>query len=480
MSKRVAVIGAGPAGMTAAYVLTKSPANLDVNVYEASEQVGGLSRSLRLWNQIVDLGPHRFFSRDRRVNSLWLEVVGRDYVMVPRLTRILYQGRYFQYPLQAMDALQRLGPLEATRCVASYGAARFKQPKDYCESFESWVTARFGRRLYEIFFRTYSEKLWGIPCSELDSDFAAQRIRKLSLGAALKQLAVRRKNNEHRTLVDRFAYPNGGTGQVYERMAEMVQERGGRVHLGAHIKRVVASAGRVRGIELYSDEFVPCDAVISSMPLTSLIARLNGVPERIREMARRLSYRNTILVYLEIAGELDSRDNWVYVQDPGLTVGRITNFRNWSPSLYGNSPNTILALEYWCNSDDELWRRSDGELGRLGADEFRASRLASDAADVLRSHVVRIPKSYPVYQRGYKDILRPIQEVLRSVEGLQAIGRYGAFKYNNQDHSILMGILAAENVAAGTAHDLWQVNSDFEEYQEACRIDETGLVPAPC
>ena len=216
------------------------------------------------------------------------------------------------------------------------------------------------------------------------------------------------------------------------------------------------------------------------MPLSSLISRLNDAPEHIREDAQRLTYRNTILVYLEIAGEIDSRDNWIYVQDPGLTVGRITNFRNWSPSLYGDSPNTILSLEYWCDSGNELWHRSDHELVCLGASEFRASRLASDGANVLRSHVVRIPRSYPVYQRGYKDILRPIQDFIRNVEGLQAIGRYGAFKYNNQDHSILMGILAAENVAAGTAHDLWQVNSDFEEYQEACRIDETGLVPAPC
>ncbi|MAT70125.1 MAG: hypothetical protein CMJ58_11460 [Planctomycetaceae bacterium] len=478
MSKRVAVIGAGPAGMTAAFVLTKSRAKVDV--YEASDQVGGLSRSLHLWDQIVDLGPHRFFSRDRRVNSLWLEVVGRDYVMVPRLTRILYRGKYFQYPLQAMDALQRLGLLEATRCVASYGAARFKQQKDCSESFESWVTNRFGRRLYEIFFRNYSEKLWGIPCSELDSDFAAQRIRKLSLGAAIKQLAVRPQKNKHRTLVDRFAYPNGGTGAVYERMAEMVNERGGSVHLGAPVKRVVTASGRVRGIELYSGNVVSCDDVISSMPLSSLISRLNDAPEHIREDAQRLTYRNTILVYLEIAGEIDSRDNWIYVQDPGLTVGRITNFRNWSPSLYGDSPNTILSLEYWCDSGDELWHRSDHELVCLGASEFRASRLASDGANVLRSHVVRIPRSYPVYQRGYKDILRPIQDFIRNVEGLQAIGRYGAFKYNNQDHSILMGILAAENVAAGSAHDLWQVNSDFDDYQEACRIEETGLVPAPC
>ena len=472
---KTVIIGAGPAGLTAAYQLSKATA--DVDVFEADGCVGGLSRSFKLWDQTVDLGPHRFFSQDRRVNEIWLEVARRDYAMVNRQTRISYQGKLFQYPLEAMDALTKLGLLKAVLCVGSY-AAELASPTIQNGSFESWVCSRFGRRLYEIFFKTYSEKLWGIPCTELDADFAAQRIKKFSLSAAIKGALFPHNKTKHRTLVDEFAYPTGGTGMIYERMAKAVSERGGRVHLKTPVKKLLTDGNAVTGIELVSGEKMPCDQVISSMPLTVLVSQLDGAPPAVINACRQLKFRNTILIYLEVLNENPFPDNWIYVHNPDLQFGRITNFRNWVPQICGDSPNAILALEYWCNSEDEFWKRDDEQLMNQARAEIIKSGLVSRLDKLGRSLVFRIPKSYPVYHRGYQPHLKVIQDYLATFTGLQVIGRYGSFKYNNQDHSILMGRLAAENILQKQKHDLWGVNTDYESYQEECAISEAGLVTA--
>lgn len=470
-----AVIGAGPAGLSAAYAMARL-LPMAVDVYEAGGSVGGLAQSIRLWGQTVDIGPHRFFSRDRKVNELWLQVVGNDYAMVKRLTRILYRGRFYQYPLQALNALTKLGPLEAAHCLASYARQRLRTAGGDGD-FESWVCSRFGHRLFAIFFKTYSEKLWGIPCDELDADFAAQRIKQFSLSAAIKN-AFFKNGGKHRTLADEFAYPTGGTGMVYERMADAVRKSGGQVFLSTPVQRVLTERGRVRGIELPDHSVREYDHVISTMPLTQLVARLPQAPLQVIEAARKLTFRNTILVYLEIASFNVCPDNWIYMHSPELRTGRITNFRNWVPQLYGESPNTILALEYWCDDGDELWRKPDEELISLARRELVATTLVESESLVLNGFVYRIPKCYPVYRCGYKDVLRPIREYLSGIRGLQVIGRYGSFKYNNQDHSILMGILAAENIIENGKHDLWSVNADYDAYQEGWKITETGLVPA--
>jgi len=467
------VIGAGPAGLTAAYQLSKSTS--EVAVFEAANCVGGLARSLSLWGQTVDLGPHRFLSEDRRVNELWLEVVGKDYAMVNRQTRILYHGRLFKYPLEAFDALAKLGAIEAGRCLSSY-ARGWISPTLQDGSFESWVCRRFGRRLFEIFFKTYSEKLWGISCRELDADFAAQRIKKFSLSAAIKSALVPSVRQKHRTLADQFAYPTGGTGMVYERMAGTICQRGGEVHLQAPVKRVLTNCGRVVGIELASGKTLACNHVISTMPLTVLVMQLDNVPAEIVDACRQLQFRNTILVYLEVLNENPFPDNWIYAHSPELCFGRVTNFRNWVPQLYGESPNAILAMEYWCNADDEFWRRDEKVLIAQAREEIVKSGLVKDSKKLGRGFVFRIPRCYPVYHRGYQAHLRVIKDYLSGIAGVQVIGRYGSFKYNNQDHSILMGRLAAENALRGGKNDLWSVNTDYEIYQEACSITETGLV----
>lgn len=475
---RVAVIGAGPAGMTAALQLSRGGAH--VTVYEADERVGGLARSFDLWGQRVDLGPHRFFSTDPRVNRLWLDVVGRDYRLVNRLTRIYYQNRFYDYPLKPFNALKNMGIINAARCLASYLKEKVRPsfPASENRSFESWVVNRFGRRLFEMFFKSYSEKLWGIPCDELDADFAAQRIKKFSLAEAVASAFFPRRAGLHKTLVDRFAYPLQGTGSVYDKMAQQVQSLGGEIRLNCPVRRVVRDGIEVQGIDLANGEFERCDHVISTMPLTLLVRSLGDVPAPVEQAVSALRFRNTMLVYLHVDSQALFADQWIYVHSPNLLMGRVTNFRNWVPELYGEKQTTILAIEYWCYGKEPLWAKTDAEMIERASAEISATGLLQ-GAPILDGHVVRIPRSYPVYTRGYKTYVQLIAAWLKNFRGLTPIGRYGAFKYNNQDHSILMGILAVENLINHQSHDLWNVNSDDESYQESALITETGLVEAP-
>ena len=468
----VAVIGAGPAGMTAAYALSRE--GIRVDIFEASDQVGGMARSIDLWGQRVDIGPHRFFSSDRRVNELWLDVVETDYRMVNRLTRIYYGGKFYYYPLKPFNALSNLGPFTATACMASF----FKQklaPTPADGSFETWVTQRFGRRLYEIFFKTYSEKLWGIPCDELDADFAAQRIKKLSLFEAIKNALIPAKEAKHKTLVDQFAYPVQGTGMVYERMAARVQEAGSHVHLRTPVRRVRTESERAIGIELMDGSSRNYDEIISTMPLTHLVQGLDHAPDEIISLTKSLRFRNTIVVFLNVDATDLFPDQWLYVHSSDLKTGRITNFRNWIPEIHGDSSTSIVAMEYWCYNEDPVWKADDGSLIDRARDELRRTGLIADA-EILEGHVYRVPRCYPVYDRGYRERLRPIETFLDRIDRLHVIGRYGAFKYNNQDHSILMGLLAAENIVGAAGNDLWEINTDYESYQEASTITASGLV----
>lgn len=463
---KAGIIGAGPAGITAAYELAKR--GVQVEVFEAGPHVGGLARTLDLWGQKVDLGPHRFFSKDARVNKVWHEVAGRDYKTVKRLTRIYYDGKFYDYPLRPANALKNMGVLNAVACVLSYAKQLIENRKSSpaADTFEEWIVSTFGRKLFEMFFKSYSEKLWGIPCNELDADFAAQRIKKFSLGGAVLN-AVGLGRVKHKTLVDQFSHPIGGTGMVYDRMAARVREKGGAVHLSTPVSGVTSDGAGIRFPDGSVREF---DHVVSTMPLTLMVQSLPSIPANVQGALGRLSYRNTILVYLRVNSPSLFPDQWLYVQSPELRLGRITNFRNWGAELCGDSTDTILALEYWCNHDDAIWSTADDELIALGTDELRSTGLLAQA-EVLEGQVIRLPRCYPVYRTGYKQWLAPIVEHLRTLPRVTAIGRYGSFKYNNQDHSILMGLLAAENIAEGATHDLWSVNTDYEEYQEKAAVE---------
>lgn len=459
---KIGIIGAGPAGLTTAYLLTKR--GYEVHVFEASDKVGGLSKTIELWGQKVDLGPHRFFSNDERILNLWLEIVGNDYRMVNRLTRVYYSGKFFYYPLKPLETFLKLGLWDGTKAIFSYLKEKVYPTKED-GSFERWVVRRFGLKLYQLFFKTYSEKLWGIPGTQLDKDFAAQRIKKLTFFAAIWDGLIKRNSNNHGTLLDRFAYPKEGTGMVYERMSDFVSSNGGKVFLQtkATSLRILGKEGIVIGTD--SGEDNQYQHVVSSMPLTQLIMQLPEIPPKVAHAAKELKFRNTILVYLLVDQQHIFPDNWIYVHDPKLSVGRITNFSNWIPEINGESQNTILCMEYWANHGEELWACTDGKLEALAKKEIVETGLVAEAC-ISTGYVYRLPNCYPVYNMGYKDHLAPIISYLKQISSLTVIGRYGSFKYNNQDHSILMGILGAENIADGGKHDLWKVNTDYGVYQE--------------
>ncbi len=472
---KIAIIGGGPAGLTAAFRLSEKIGETvtSVDVYEAADSVGGMSRSIRLWDQTVDLGPHRFFSKDRQINELWLEVAGKEYEIVRRKTRIFYNKTFFDYPIRAFNALKGLGIREAILCMISYMKQKIAPVKD-TSTFEGWVTRRFGARLYRIFFKTYSEKLWGIKCTELDSDFASQRIKKLSLFEAVKNSLSLIKKGKHATLVDKFAYPLNGTGSIYNRMMNRIIKNGGKVHLNTPVKRVVTEQNKVIALELEDGRTIEYDHIVSTMPLNLLAERLGNIPDNLLEKVRSLKFRNTILVYLQINNSNLFPDQWLYIHDSEVKTGRITNFRNWVPNLYGNSNQTILCLEYWCNFEDELWKQDDLSMKNMAYREIEKIGLAK-RNEIEDGKVVRIPRCYPVYYSGYRKNLEPLQDFLNKTDNLHVIGRYGAYKYNNQDHSILMGMLAASNIVSGTNHDLWDINTDYETYQEAATITKAGL-----
>jgi protoporphyrinogen oxidase len=470
-NKTIAVVGAGPAGLTAAYTLVKRGFNVDV--FEASNQVGGMAKTFSLWDQLVDLGPHRFFSSDTRVNKLWLEVIGSNYKMVNRLTRIYYKNTFFDYPLKAFNALFGLGIFQSFICILSYAKVKIVPQKNE-DTFESWVTNRFGSKLFTIFFKSYSEKLWGIPCNQLDADFAAQRIKKLSLFEAIKAALFHKSGTKHKTLVDEFAYPDQGAGAVYDVMAEKFKALGGNTYLSTPVASIhpQISQDTPPSLLLENGERKSYDHIISSMPITILVDKMNA-PDEIKSNASKLKFRNTILVYLLIDSSSPFPDQWIYVHSDNLQTGRITNFKNWVPTINKGNKETILCLEYWCYDNDAIWKYGSDKLVELATKEISSTGLIPKNS-VLDGKVVRVPKCYPVYSTGYRKFLEPVEKYLSAQVGISVIGRYGAFKYNNQDHSILMGLLAADNISENTNHNLWEINTDYE-YQESSKITATGL-----
>jgi protoporphyrinogen oxidase len=461
-SPDVVVIGAGPAGLACASTLIDH--GVRPTVLEASPFVGGMARSTELWGHTVDLGPHRFFSSDPVVVAFWHKHVAGDHVMVRRTTRILYNGRLFDYPLKVGNALMNLGPVRAGAAVLSYLAARVRRPGPL-DTLEAWITDRFGRVLFETFFKTYTEKLWGVRCTELDADWAAQRIQGLTLWGAIRGALLGNRGNALKTLVDEFAYPRSGNSLFYDRMRSHVEQGGGEIRTESPVRRVVTDGGRVTGVTLADGTTVEADHVVSSMPLTLLLKGLDDVPEHVTEAAARLRFRNTILVYLRVDGIDLFDDQWLYVHDEAVLHGRITNFRNWSPELVANDDESVLCLEYWCFDEDAIWSEDDATLVGRAREELVQTSLATDGA-IVDGAVIRVPRCYPVYERGYQQPLQTVTDWLDGIDGLTAIGRYGAFKYNNQDHSLLMGIMAAEGLADGTPAPLWHVNTETT-YQEA-------------
>ncbi len=461
----VVVIGAGPAGLAAAWALTER--GLNPVIVEKTDGVGGICRTHSYRGYLVDLGGHRFFTKFDEVQALWEEVLGDQLLLRPRLSRIFYRGEFFDYPLKAGNALRSLGLVESARCMGSFARARAR-PGRAEDSFEDWVSNRFGRRLFDIFFKTYTEKVWGIPTSEIGAEWASQRIKNLDLAAAVKGALPARLRSllgepEHVTsLIEEFWYPRRGPGQMYEEMARRVQERGATLLLDTAATSFEVEDGRIVRVHVTGPEgarVLEPDQVLSSMPLTLLVRGLSpAVPAETLKAAGSLSYRNLITIDLVIDKPELFPDNWIYVHEPSLQLGRIQNFKNWSPEMVPDAETTCLGLEYFCSDEDPIWTMSTEELVALGTREMEATGLLKGGR-VIDGTAFRVPKAYPVYKRGYEAALDRLQAAVDGIDNLQVMGRYGMFKYNNSDHSILTALLAVENLF-GAEHALWSVNTD--------------------
>jgi protoporphyrinogen oxidase len=467
---RVVVCGAGPAGLTAAYVLAKQ--GHAVTVLESDDMVGGISRTATHNGYRFDIGGHRFFTKIRPVEELWEELLGDELIDVPRLSRIHYAGKYFDYPLKAGNALRGLGFWRATLIVLSYLQARL-HPSPVEETFEQWVTNRFGRRLYETFFKTYTEKLWGIPCTEIRAEWAAQRIQGLSLTRAiLSATALQKRSNDIKTLIHSFRYPRLGPGQMWERCRDRIREMGGEVLMRHHVSAIEVTQGRataVRAATEQGERRFECQHVISTIALRNLVRALTPEPPaEVRSAGEGLRYRDFLLVALVLDARDLFPDNWIYVHTPGVKVGRIQNFNNWSAAMVPEPGRTCLGLEYFCFEGDGLWASRDDDLVALATRELAQLGLARGAR-VVDGAVVRMPKAYPIYDSVYRDHIAAIRAHIDPIANLHPVGRNGMHKYNNQDHSMFTAMLTVENMH-GARHDVWGVNTDFD-YHEEQRLD---------
>ena len=476
MKTNVVIIGAGPAGLTAAYLLSKS--NVEVTVLEADPiYVGGISRTATYKGFHFDIGGHRFFSKSKAVEDFWMEILPNDMLDRPRSSRIFYGGKFFAYPLKAFEALTKLGVFNSILCVLSWLQARIFPVPDP-NNFEDWVSNQFGKRLFNTFFKSYTEKVWGMSCRDISADWAAQRIKGLSLGSAIKnallpQRQPKDKTKVIKTLINSFKYPRKGPGMMWEACAERAKEMGGRIEMGARVTGCEFDGKneiwQLRYLDQRGDvQTIVADHVISSAPLRELTRVLTPpVSERAKHAADRLKYRDFLTVMLILKDRKMFDDNWIYIHDPSVQVGRIQNFRSWSPEMVPDPHKACYGLEYFCFEHDGLWDSSDANLIELAKKELLQIGLAQEG-DFVDGCVVRQKKAYPVYDDDYATHVATIRDKIEEhYPNLHLVGRNGMHKYNNQDHAMMTAMLCVENILADTRlYDLWQVNGDAE-YHEA-------------
>ncbi|MFE4104669.1 NAD(P)/FAD-dependent oxidoreductase [Almyronema epifaneia] len=458
------VIGGGPAGLTAAYVLSKE--NQAAVVLEKADRVGGISRTETYKGYRFDIGGHRFFTKVEIVKKLWYEVLGKEFIRVPRLSRIYYDGKFFNYPLEPFDALSKLGIFNSFQILTSYLKIKLN-PLPSENNLEEWVTNRFGKQLYRTFFKTYTEKVWGIPCTQIQADWAAQRIKGLSLKKAVLNALF--KVNNTKTLIKEFDYPILGPGMMWERFQERLNEKGSPVHLHTNVIRIERSDNRITKVIAEQDgqlkQFTG-DQFISSMPVSALLKRLSPAPpDEVLAAAHGLKYRDFMIVSLIIDQPKLFPDNWIYIHSPEFKVGRIQNFKNWSPAMVPDPQKTCLGMEYFCSEGDELWEMAEADLIKLASREVVELGLVDNLELIKDGTVIRQYKAYPVYDGEYRQHLKVLQDYLSTFENLQTVGRNGMHRYNNQDHSMLTGILAAKNIL-GENHDLWDVNTERSYHED--------------
>jgi protoporphyrinogen oxidase len=458
------VIGAGPAGLTAGYELAKL--GFRPIVLEQQNLVGGLASTAQYRGYFFDMGGHRFFTKVEEVKKMWQEVLRENFLCRPRLSRIYYNGKFFFYPLRPLNALRGLGLWEGLLIVLSYLKWQLL-PYRREDTFEQWVTNRFGKRLFETFFKAYTEKVWGISCSELKAEWAAQRIKDLSLRTALLSMFLKPKTTI-KTLIEEFDYPRYGPGMMWNAVKSEIERRAGTVLMEAEVVRVNRTGRRIDSVVVRHhgrEETIQGTNFISSMPVTEFVRRLEQPPTAVVDAAARLRHRDFLTVVCIVNKPELFPDNWIYVHDPEVQVGRIQNFKNWSPDMVPDSTKTSLGLEYFCTEGDALWTMRDEELIQLATCELERIGLCR-AADVEDGCVVRVPKAYPVYGSDYREALAVVREFVDSLENFRTIGRNGLHRYDNQDHAMLTGMLAVRSMVLGEQHDLWSVNTEQEYHEE--------------
>ena len=478
---RIGIIGAGPAGLTAAYILSK--AGIHVEVLEANPTyVGGISRTEKYKGFRFDIGGHRFFSKTKQIEDIWTEILPNDIITRPRSSRLLYGKKFYKYPLEALEVLANLGIWESTLCIASYAKTRYLSKAGLLpspENFEEWVVLHFGWRLYLLFFKIYTEKVWGIPCTEISADWANQRIKGLSLKTVastsirgLLRLKKKQKSSAQiKTLITSFRYPRLGPGMMWEAAKDRVQSHGGVVRHGVKVSSIQHQESTSRWQLKANDDsltFGPYDHVISSAPIKDILPAISpSLPAEALAAAASLKYRDFILVALILKESVSFKDQWLYIHDPEYIVSRIQNFKNWSPELLDGSGNVCYGMEYFCDVGDAVWSQTDGQLIALATKELTALGLAAQG-DVIDGHVVRQAKAYPVYDDSYQAHRATIKNALAtSCPRLHQVGRNGMHKYNNQDHSMMTALLVAQNIInPANNYDPWLVNQDAEYIEE--------------
>lgn len=463
---RFVILGGGPAGLGCAYELGRS--GVASVVIEKNPQIGGLCRTLQYKGYLFDIGGHRFLTKNREINQLWRLVLGKDLLRVKRRSRIYYRGHFLNYPLQLRNALQGLGWWEALLCLSSYLYARTLSPGDDT-TFEGWMINRFGKRLYEIFFKTYTEKVWAVPCSQISSDWAIQRIQSLSLAKAICHALSHKGGKAPKTLSQEFFYPAKGPGLFFERLRDITEVYGARYQLNSEFKALYWKDACVTSVDVKRAdgdlENYEVGAVFSSIPLTLLIQRMKPEPPpAVISAAQNLKFRSFLVVNLILDKADLFPDQWLYIHAPGVRVSRIQNYKNWSPAMVPDTSTTSLGMEYFVTEGDRLWNLSDESMMNLALEELAHIGLARREL-FLDGFVIRVANAYPVYGPDYQTSLGIIRRFLSRFSNLQAMGRAGMFRYDNSDHALLTGLYAARNLL-GSSYDLWEINTEREYHEE--------------
>ncbi len=475
--KEAVVIGGGPAGLAAALGFIEQ--GFRPIVLEKAHILGGIARTDSYRGFYFDMGGHRFFTKSKYVQETWDALLGADFLSRPRLSRIYYKSTFFNYPPRLWNTLAGLGVSESARVLYSYARWQFI-PHRNVKTFEQWVTNAFGRRLFQIFFESYTEKVWGISCSELRAEWAAQRIRNLSLNVLLRNFVLKSKN-QVKTLIDRFRYPRLGPGMMWEAARQKICESGGTIKLNTEVVRICRSGNRIDSVvisENGADKEIRSNLFVSSMPAAELIKRLDPpAPADVATAADDLKHRDFLTVCLIVDEDSLFPDNWIYVHEPAVRVARIQNYKNWSEAMVPDRSKTSLGMEYFCNRGDELWSTDDADLIALASREIEAIGLAR-ADQVIDGCVYRVPNAYPVYDSTYHSSLMTVRRFCDCLENLCTVGRNGLHRYNNMDHSMLTGMLATRMLVLGEQHDLWSINAEQEYHEQSLRQDSTGTYPA--